>query len=71
MVRKIGEVTAIEVRASGIHYDFAPCVAVSSLFLSFHLVMDDVVRLFVTILMLLFVNLLVNAEHLWSNKYVL
>ncbi|GJT37074.1 lysosomal beta glucosidase-like protein isoform X1 [Tanacetum coccineum] len=28
LVRTIGEVTAIEVRASGIHYDFAPCVAV-------------------------------------------
>lgn len=29
LVRKIGEVTAIEVRASGAHYAFAPCVAVS------------------------------------------
>ncbi|KAI3678198.1 hypothetical protein L6452_37483 [Arctium lappa] len=28
LVRRIGEATAIEVRASGIHYDFAPCVAV-------------------------------------------
>ncbi|XP_024982227.1 uncharacterized protein LOC112518680 isoform X2 [Cynara cardunculus var. scolymus] len=28
LVRRIGEVTAIEVRASGIHYDFAPCVSV-------------------------------------------
>jgi hypothetical protein len=29
LVRKIGEATALEVRASGIHYTFAPCVAVS------------------------------------------
>lgn len=29
LIRKIGEVTAIEVRASGAHYAFAPCVAVS------------------------------------------
>ncbi|XP_047979857.1 beta-glucosidase BoGH3B-like [Salvia hispanica] len=29
LVRKIGEVTAIEVRASGAHYAFAPCVAVT------------------------------------------
>ncbi|XP_024981298.1 uncharacterized protein LOC112518021 isoform X3 [Cynara cardunculus var. scolymus] len=28
LVRRIGESTAIEVRASGIHYNFAPCVAV-------------------------------------------
>ncbi|XP_075636220.1 uncharacterized protein LOC142608349 isoform X1 [Castanea sativa] len=28
LVRKIGEATALEVRASGIHYTFAPCVAV-------------------------------------------
>ncbi|KAI4383882.1 hypothetical protein MLD38_009674 [Melastoma candidum] len=28
LVRKIGEATAVEVRASGIHYTFAPCVAV-------------------------------------------
>nr|POE62116.1 lysosomal beta glucosidase [Quercus suber] len=27
LVRKIGEATALEVRASGIHYSFAPCVA--------------------------------------------
>lgn len=26
---KIGVATALEVRASGIHYDFSPCVAVS------------------------------------------
>lgn len=29
LTRKIGEATAIEVRASGAHYAFAPCVAVS------------------------------------------
>ncbi|CAK9326971.1 unnamed protein product [Citrullus colocynthis] len=29
LVRRIGAVTAIEVRASGVHYAFAPCVAVS------------------------------------------
>ncbi|KAK6118600.1 hypothetical protein DH2020_047642 [Rehmannia glutinosa] len=29
LVKKIGEVTALEVRASGAHYAFAPCVAVS------------------------------------------
>ncbi|XP_038894550.1 beta-glucosidase BoGH3B-like [Benincasa hispida] len=29
LVREIGEVTALEVRASGVHYTFAPCVAVS------------------------------------------
>ncbi|KAK4419859.1 Beta-glucosidase BoGH3B [Sesamum alatum] len=29
LVRKIGEVTALEVRAGGAHYAFAPCVAVS------------------------------------------
>ncbi|XP_057789855.1 uncharacterized protein LOC131006746 isoform X2 [Salvia miltiorrhiza] len=29
LTRKIGEVTAIEVRASGAHYAFAPCVAVT------------------------------------------
>ncbi|KAG2669997.1 hypothetical protein I3843_14G062700 [Carya illinoinensis] len=29
LARKIGEATALEVRASGIHYTFAPCVAVS------------------------------------------
>ncbi|XP_042044755.1 beta-glucosidase BoGH3B-like isoform X1 [Salvia splendens] len=29
LVRTIGEVTAIEVRASGAHYAFAPCVAVT------------------------------------------
>ncbi|KAB1225766.1 Beta-glucosidase BoGH3B [Morella rubra] len=28
LCRKIGEATALEVRASGIHYTFAPCVAV-------------------------------------------
>ncbi|KAM3692125.1 hypothetical protein ACB098_08G063300 [Castanea mollissima] len=28
LARKIGEATALEVRASGIHYTFAPCVAV-------------------------------------------
>ncbi|KAM3739969.1 hypothetical protein ACB098_08G063500 [Castanea mollissima] len=28
LVQKIGEATALEVRASGIHYTFAPCVAV-------------------------------------------
>ncbi|KAM3404419.1 hypothetical protein ACQJBY_007486 [Aegilops geniculata] len=28
LVRKIGEVTALEVRATGIHWAFAPCVAV-------------------------------------------
>jgi beta-glucosidase-like glycosyl hydrolase len=29
LVRKIGEATALELRATGIHYTFAPCVAVS------------------------------------------
>ncbi|XP_022893218.1 uncharacterized protein LOC111407782 isoform X1 [Olea europaea var. sylvestris] len=29
LVRRIGEVTALEVRASGAHYAFAPCVAIS------------------------------------------
>ncbi|KAG7946832.1 hypothetical protein I3843_14G062900 [Carya illinoinensis] len=29
LAQKIGEATALEVRASGIHYTFAPCVAVS------------------------------------------
>ncbi|XP_022150942.1 uncharacterized protein LOC111018971 [Momordica charantia] len=29
LVRRIGTVTALEVRASGVHYAFAPCVAVS------------------------------------------
>lgn len=29
LLRKIGEVTALEVRASGAHYAFSPCVAVS------------------------------------------
>ncbi|KAL3653235.1 hypothetical protein CASFOL_002916 [Castilleja foliolosa] len=29
LVKRIGEVTALEVRASGAHYSFAPCVAVS------------------------------------------
>lgn len=29
LVRRIGEATALEVRASGCHYAFAPCVAVS------------------------------------------
>jgi beta-glucosidase-like glycosyl hydrolase len=29
LVRKIGEATALEIRATGIHYTFAPCVAVS------------------------------------------
>lgn len=29
LARKIGAATALEVRASGIHYAFAPCVAVS------------------------------------------
>lgn len=29
LVRRIGEVTALETRASGVHYAFAPCVAVS------------------------------------------
>ena len=29
LARKIGTATALEVRASGIHYTFAPCVAVS------------------------------------------
>lgn len=29
LAKKIGAVTALEVRASGIHYTFAPCVAVS------------------------------------------
>ncbi|KAI5675041.1 hypothetical protein M9H77_05991 [Catharanthus roseus] len=28
LVRRIGEVTALETRASGVHYAFAPCVAV-------------------------------------------
>ncbi|XP_062173177.1 uncharacterized protein LOC133878620 isoform X3 [Alnus glutinosa] len=28
LVRKIGEATALEIRATGIHYTFAPCVAV-------------------------------------------
>ncbi|KAJ6797446.1 putative beta-glucosidase BoGH3B [Iris pallida] len=28
LARRIGEVTALEVRASGVHYTFAPCVAV-------------------------------------------
>lgn len=30
LVRRIGAVTALEVRASGVHYAFAPCVAVSN-----------------------------------------
>ena len=30
LVRRIGTATALEVRASGVHYAFAPCVAVSS-----------------------------------------
>ncbi|XP_050936345.1 uncharacterized protein LOC103497095 isoform X4 [Cucumis melo] len=29
LVRRIGTVTALEVRASGVHYAFAPCIAVS------------------------------------------
>lgn len=29
LVKRIGVVTALEVRASGAQYDFAPCVAVS------------------------------------------
>lgn len=29
LARKIGVATALEVRASGVHYAFAPCVAVS------------------------------------------
>jgi beta-glucosidase-like glycosyl hydrolase len=29
LVRKIGEATALEVRATGIHWAFAPCLAVS------------------------------------------
>ncbi|CAM8928306.1 unnamed protein product [Rhodiola kirilowii] len=29
LVRRIGEATALEIRASGIHYTFAPCVAVT------------------------------------------
>lgn len=29
LARRIGAATALEVRASGIHYTFAPCVAVS------------------------------------------
>lgn len=29
LVKKIGVVTALEVRACGAHYAFAPCVAVS------------------------------------------
>jgi len=28
LVRRIGAATALEVKASGIHYNFAPCVAV-------------------------------------------
>ncbi|PIN02030.1 Glucan 1,3-beta-glucosidase [Handroanthus impetiginosus] len=28
LIRRIGSATALEVRASGIHYNFAPCVAV-------------------------------------------
>jgi len=28
LVRRIGAATALEVKASGIHYTFAPCVAV-------------------------------------------
>lgn len=28
LVRRIGAATALEVKASGIHYSFAPCVAV-------------------------------------------
>jgi beta-glucosidase-like glycosyl hydrolase len=28
-VRKIGVATALEVRATGIHWTFAPCIAVS------------------------------------------
>ena len=31
LVRKIGEATALEVRATGIHWAFAPCVAVSKI----------------------------------------
>ena len=31
MVRRIGAATALEARASGVHWAFAPCVAVSQL----------------------------------------
>ena len=30
LVRRIGEATALEVRATGIPYTFAPCIAVST-----------------------------------------
>lgn len=29
LVQRIGAATAVEVRATGVHYTFAPCVAVS------------------------------------------
>lgn len=35
LAKRIGVATALEVRASGIHYTFAPCVAVCSLFFFF------------------------------------
>lgn len=30
LIQRIGAVTALEMRASGLHYAFAPCVAVSA-----------------------------------------
>lgn len=32
LVKRIGAATAVEVRATGIPYTFAPCIAVNSLF---------------------------------------
>lgn len=37
LVQKIGAATALEVRASGIHFAFAPCVAVSCFHFFYHL----------------------------------
>jgi hypothetical protein len=33
LVKRIGEATALEVRATGISYTFAPCIAVSTFIL--------------------------------------
>ena len=45
LIKKIGEATALEVRATGIPYVFAPCIAVSKQYLNIGLLFKSHITL--------------------------